>query len=205
MRRTLVSAVGLLTAVLLLPASALAAAPENDVHPGLTIESLPFTHSTDTTDAEIHAMEPAPECSLGSPTAWSVWYNFTPDADVELIADTFGSDYDTVIDVWQGMPADDFFDPHFEALPYIGCNNNTADSLQSQLRFSATGGELYLIRVTGIDGGGLLTFHLAQAPRPLPNVAMRPTAPESRALTILLGMMFLGLSASRLLRISPQT
>lgn len=162
-----------LTLLIAMPAVAAAAAPENDVHPGIVITALPFTHTVDTTEAQIHAMEMSATCFVGG-TA-SVWYSFTPDADISVVADTFGSDYDTVLDVRTGTLTDDFFDPGFQSLTTVACNDDT-DGQQSRVSFTASAGTRYLIRVLGAEGGGALTFNLAAAAT-MPNAAVaRPTA-----------------------------
>jgi hypothetical protein len=135
--------------------------PPNDNPPGIVISSLPFTHSTDTTGAQIHADEPNSTCILlGSE---SVWYYLTPSADLTLTADTFGSDYDTVIDVFQGSLSSDLGDPGFDDLTALTCNDNSGGSLQSQVVFATVPGEGYVIRVNNPLEvfGGALTFHLS--------------------------------------------
>jgi hypothetical protein len=133
--------------------------PVNDDPPGIDVTSLPFTHSTDTTLGQIHAMEPSPNRFLGG--GQSVWYAYTPSENLTLVADTTGSDYDTVIDVMQGTLSDDVNLP-FEQLQEVVCNDNAADALQSEVVFAATAGQPYLIRVmsAGEALGGKLTFHL---------------------------------------------
>lgn len=157
---------------LALPAAAFTAVPENDLPPGIEVTALPFTHSTDTELAEIHAMEPNSTCVLLGPN--SVWYNFTAAADQLLVVDTIGSDFDTVIDVFQGTLSANPDDP-FDALTVVGCNDNDGASLQSRLTFAVTTGETYLIRVNDPSNGtgGSLTLNLAAAaagetPAPVP-------------------------------------
>ena len=63
--------------------------PDNDNLPGLIIPSdaLPFTHMVDTTRATRQEGE-TDECVSGG----TVWYQFTPDVDMEVTANTEGSD-----------------------------------------------------------------------------------------------------------------
>jgi len=63
--------------------------PANDDFPGIEITELPFTHTADTTYATSDG-----QASVIGPT---VWYNYTPEEDVELWADTLDSDYNAVI------------------------------------------------------------------------------------------------------------
>ena len=186
LRRILV----ILALSLALPMPVAAAPPPNDVHPGIAIESLPFSHTTTTVEAEIHAMEMSPTCVVGSTN--SVWYTFAPATGVNVVADTFGSNYDTVIDVRRGTLTDDFFDPGFEDLADVGCNDNAGGGLQSQLAFTAEAGQNYLIRVSSYEAdGGSLSFRLVGT---LPNVAMaRPAEVGVRGLAVI-GLMLIGVA-----------
>src|SRR5687768_14618221 len=170
-----VSALSACILTLALPAAAFAAVPQNDLPAGIDVTALPFTHSIDTEDADIHAMEPSSICgSLGGGN--SVWYNFTAAADEQLVVDTIGSDYDTGIDVYRGTLSANPDDP-FDALTVVGCNDNASASLQSRVVFAVATGQSYLIRVNARGGatGGSLTLHLAAAdagetPAPVPTV-----------------------------------
>jgi hypothetical protein len=67
------------------------------------------------------------------------------------VADTFGSNYDTVLSVWTGSPGT--FAP-------VACNDDTG-SLQSQVSFAATSGTTYFFMVTAFgNDGGTLVFNL---------------------------------------------
>jgi hypothetical protein len=168
----------LLGLALTVPGAVMASTPINDVHPGLTIEAIPFVQTIDTTGASIYALEPSPTCRSG--TTNSVWYNFTPSADVDVVADTVGSDYDTVIDVFTGTVNADFT---VSALLSVGCNNDAGAGTQSELSFHATAGERYLIRVSAVGGfGGFLTFHLNPA---VADASMAQPTPLGAVLTVL--------------------
>jgi hypothetical protein len=138
----------------------IAAAPSNDEPPGVAITTLPFVDTTNTTRAQIHAMELASPCGSGSQ---SVWYSFTAAADATLVADTSGSDYDTILDVWEGALTADRSDPGFEALKPLACNDNADGSVQSGVVFAPVAGRSYVIRVsTALDAtGGTLVFRLS--------------------------------------------
>jgi putative zinc finger protein len=139
----------------------IAAAPANDSPPGIAILNLPFSNSTDTTLAQIHAMEPASVCGSGTQ---SVWYSYTAGQAATLVADTFGSGYDTILDIWTGSLTNDYLNPGFETLVPLVCNDNAGASVQSEVVFAVTPGVSYVIRVTtgsNTGGGGALTFHLA--------------------------------------------
>jgi hypothetical protein len=176
-----VSAV-LIALSLALPALVLAAPPPNDLPPGIEVVDLPYTFTTDTTEAEIHAMEPNSTCILLG--GHSVWFRFAAPREMSLVVDTFGSEYDTVIDVFEGTLIDG--DDPFARLDAIACNDNAGDSPQSQLTFRARAGESYLIRVNNPLEvfGGPLTFHLRAGT--IPDVAMERPSP-----LVSLGMMLL--------------
>jgi hypothetical protein len=75
-----------------------------------------------------------------------VWFTFTPTSSQDLTADTFGSGYDTVLDVYQRGKL-------------IDCNDDaglTGCNLCSLVGFMATAGRTYYFKVAafgGSDGG----------------------------------------------------
>ena len=72
--------------------------PNDNFADASPIASLPFTSSLSTDAATSEAGEPSPCGSI----AKTVWYSFTPGADVSITANTFGSDYDTVLAAYTG-------------------------------------------------------------------------------------------------------
>jgi hypothetical protein len=85
----------------------------------------------------------------------SIWYKYTPASSGWLQIDTFGSNYDTVLEVFSGPAA-----PTFANLASVACNDDTAGGAQSALTFQATGGTVYYIVVRSFGGGvgGALKF-----------------------------------------------
>jgi len=73
----------------------------------------------------------------------SHWYKFTATDDAAVIARTCGSDYDTVLSVHSGCPADENNE--------LGCNDDGCD-LQSEVAFNVAEGQVYLVRVAGYRG-----------------------------------------------------
>jgi hypothetical protein len=136
--------------------------PANDDPPGIAITELPFVDTTNTTRAQIHAMEGASTCGSGSR---SVWYSFISPADAVLVADTIGSDHDTILDVWEGALVSDPMSPGFENLTPLVCSDDIGDSVQSEVVFAVARGQSYVIRVSaGLESsGGSLAFHLGPA------------------------------------------
>jgi hypothetical protein len=146
----------LLAAVLLLlsVAGAQDAPGNDDIDEAAAITSLPFTDALDTTEATTAPDDP--DCVGNGPT---VWYAFTPAADVFVAADTFGSDYDTTLSVYTGERG---------ALTQIACNDDF-NSLQSAVLFEATAGTTYFIMVGSFASGpgGSLIFSIDVAPPPI--------------------------------------
>jgi PKD repeat protein len=159
-RRVLV--VALLGLAAFLPAgSALAqGAPANDDFSNATIISaLPFTNNVDTTGATSAADDPA-----GCGNNGSVWYAFTPSQTEAITANTFGSNYDTILSVFTGTRG---------ALTLVACNDDSAGTLQSEVDFTATAGTTYFFMISqccgsGGSGGGQLAFNVS-APTPPAN------------------------------------
>jgi hypothetical protein len=134
------------------PASA--APPANDDFDQATaIGSRPFTDSLNTSEATLAGDDPY--CSDEDDT---VWYSFTPASNMQVGANTFGSDYDTTLSVWTGSR---------RALTEIACNDDWEWSgggfSQSRVSFSAVAGQTYYFMVasySGTTGGRNLVFTL---------------------------------------------
>ena len=93
----------LLIAALAMATVAPASAPPNDSCGGaIVIESAPFSLAANTVEATTDADDVTATscgCTLDS---HSVWYSFTPSADVTVALDTFGSSYNTVLKAFAG-------------------------------------------------------------------------------------------------------
>jgi hypothetical protein len=89
-------------ALLLLSAAVAHAAPANDdIASATVIPGLPFADDPlDTTEATTAPDDP--DCVGNGPT---VWYAFTPAADVSVLVNTFGSDYDTTLSAYTDSPS----------------------------------------------------------------------------------------------------
>ena len=125
--------------------------PSNDDFAAATlIDTLPFTDTVSTLSATTESGE-ADDC--GFSVGGTVWYAFTPLSDETFVADTFGSEYDTVLAV---------FEESQEEL--LACNDDSG-GLQSRLIFDATADTTYYIQAGGLVGdAGSLTFNLDVAP-----------------------------------------
>jgi len=111
--------------------------PDNDnFADASTIPDLPYNAVQSTTGATLEPFEPNFACA---PVVSSVWYAFTPAADVRVDADTFGSDYDTVLAVFTGTGLGD--------LQSVGCNDQAGGN-QSRLVLNLTGGRTYYFQIS---------------------------------------------------------
>ena len=129
-----VLSVSLVLSLGLLQFSMALAQPTNDDFDGATEVTLPFTDTINTTEATTAEDDPSPTCVETSST---VWYAFTPTATMTIDANTFGSDYDTILAVFTGTRG---------ALTEIACNDD-ADSLQSKVVFEAEAGNTYYFMI----------------------------------------------------------
>ena len=99
------------------------------------------------TGTNVNATTQADEQNLEN-TGSTVWWFVDADVDGELTIDTFGSNYDTQLHVYE-------YSPNFADLNLIA-NNDDTGGLQSQVIFMAAAGQCYEIRVGGYTstGGG---------------------------------------------------
>jgi hypothetical protein len=116
------------------------------------VASLPFTVGLSTADATSEVGEP----SACGGIAHTVWYSFTPSANVSITANTFGSNFDTLLAAYTGTSLSN--------LTAIACNDQSAGGNQSQISFAAAAGATVFFQVGGFFGDtGNLTLNLAQA------------------------------------------
>ncbi|HZN74196.1 MAG TPA: PKD domain-containing protein [Micromonosporaceae bacterium] len=139
-------------ALTLVGSTAALAQPTNDDFASATvITSLPFTTAQDTSEATSDPSDPV-ECYNNG----SVWYAYTASADTTIDANTFGSNYDTVLSAWTGSQG---------SLTLLACNDD-AGSLQSRISFAASAGTTYYFMVSfccghGGTGGGSLQLSVS--------------------------------------------
>ena len=134
-----------------------AVAPPNDGFPGQVISAVPFQGSGNNFDATAEAGEQRP-CDMSSNT---IWFNFTPTRDMLLVADTFGSSFDTVMAAYTGSS--------LFSLEVLACNDQAQRSNQSRVAVQAVAGQTYYFQVGGwaFDSStGFITFHLAETTAP---------------------------------------
>ncbi|BAP56873.1 CHU large protein [Thioploca ingrica] len=119
----------------------LAAPPNDNLNTALTIKTLPYTHQQDTVDASNEANEVAPRCSTEAKN--SVWYQYAPTSNQDIVFNTLGSSYDTVLSVWQGKT---------HPLTPISCNDENSSTPQSQVRVHLEKDTTYYLNVSGYTG-----------------------------------------------------
>jgi len=176
-KKRLLSVLALL--VLFASAPALAQPPANDDFDAATvISSLPFEEWANTAEATNASDDP--DLFPGA----TVWYSFTPLTDTSLEANTFGSEYDTMLFVWIGDRG---------SLQLIDYNDDAGGGLESRVRFAAAAGTTYHLMVGSFGGspGGNLHFFMDVAPPPPPPLDLSfdidPTGsfdPKSRVVKI---------------------
>jgi hypothetical protein len=90
-----------------------------------------------------------------------VWYAFTPTADVSVLIETLGSDYNTTLSVYT-----DVFTGSKSTPLLVDCAYNPFPSQRSALAFQALAGKTYFIQVGSLGPalGGNLTFNATEFP-----------------------------------------
>jgi len=114
-----------------------------DATPISEVTNLPFDTTAATQDGPHHC--------LYSPNRW---YCYTPSCTGEATASTAGSSFDTMLAVYEGCDCDLIEDTLIE------CNDDTANSRQSEVVFDVVAGNQYMIEVGGYaleTGLGVLT------------------------------------------------
>ena len=142
---------------LYLPITVTPPAPVNDDFGSpVVFSSIPSTYSEDATYAT-----PAPDDPWCYGNAQSVWFAYTPQTNIRLEANTFGSGDDTTLSVYTGSRG---------AFTQIACNDDAGGTLQSRVRFDATAGTTYYFMVAAPNlpllTSANLVFNLLQAPPP---------------------------------------
>jgi Putative Ig domain len=132
----------------------IAAPPLNDDFSSpIVIDQFPYTHVQMTTKATSAYDDPF--CAGSNRT---VWYSFTPQSDMRVEFNTFGSDYDTTLSVYTGPRG---------ALNQIACNDNATGLAQSRVRFDAKAGVTYYVMAGTYYywvSAGRLQLNLLEAP-----------------------------------------
>jgi hypothetical protein len=136
----------------------LAAAPSNDDFAGATvIPGLPYSETLDTSEATSDPSDAELNTECGAPALdASVWYTFTPTADMAVLVDVSASDYSAGVFVATGSPG--AFGPVEACGP-------------GMVVFSAVAGTTYALMIIddqqdGTGNGGTLELSVTEAPPP---------------------------------------
>ena len=150
--------------------------PSNDTCSGAVSipswASWPQVYRQDTRGATAPGSDPT-SCG-GEHDSHSVWYRWVAPSDGTLAAATCGSNFDTVLTIWEGAACDVFGSP-------LGCSDDSC-SVQSQLTVGVHAGTAYLIKVASYgddDGGDLqlrVEFTVPATATPTPSPTPTPTA-----------------------------
>jgi|GEM_PF-3939263 len=139
------------------------------------INSLPYIITQSTRGATIEAGEPT--YPIGSNNGSSVWFSFKPASTGIFSIDTYGSDYDTVLHV---------FEKGTVVIPMQGDDDEPApNNTQSKVIFTGKSNVTYLISVThyGNGSGGSLKLNMALVPCASTSLCFTATSPWYRPLT----------------------
>jgi len=162
------------------PAASAVAAPSNDAFgSAVDLTTVPASRNGSNSGATLEPGEPTPCGEIGA----TVWYRLTTSADVNVVADTLGSGYDTVLAAYTGAS--------LQALEDLDCNDDTDENLQSRVGFSARAGEPVYLQLGGFDGdtgsfklnlavGGALSGSVTdQQGAPLDQICVQAIAPTA--------------------------
>lgn len=111
-------------------------------------DTIDVRNATTSDDSPIR---PTSFCPEGGIFEKSVWYSFTAPADGYLTISTQGSNYDTIMSVWQGSRG---------AAYQVGCNDDDRypNLLTSTIGGWVRAGTTFRIQVAAWDDGGTLVF-----------------------------------------------
>ena len=172
------------------------AAPGNDnFGSATTISSSSFTTTEDTSGATPDGTPVPSTCTQGAASngdSNSVWFKYTPSANVTAQIDTLGSAYDTILSVWTGSSA--------SGLTNVACNDDIVTGINrvSQLTQNLSGNTTYYIMVSAyglpvLDGsgnetsiigdGGKLTLNMSTGAAPALSFTSSASAPNPATVT----------------------
>jgi hypothetical protein len=142
----------------------------NDFSSGATpVGTLPFSTTQDTTNATSSAGDPAHSCT-GQADGKTVWFQYTATFSGNLMIDTEGSAYDTVLSVYRANSSTE-----------LACNDDTDADLQSALGVQVTSGQTYWIEVSawGQNSGGAMVLNINANNQPAQAIPVNQTVYEN--------------------------
>lgn len=155
----------------LLVSTAAVAQPANDNFAAAIVLS---GTSFNTTGSNVNATREVGEpLHAGNSTPATVWWRWTAAANSDVIIDTIGSNFDTILAVYAGSAVN--------ALTQVAVNDD-ASGLQSRVNFVASAGQTYQIVVAGFSTAtGNITLNLAAGSMP-PTISSSPAAGSTLSL-----------------------
>ena len=131
-----------------------AAPPNDNFANAIVLTGASATRAGDTNvEATLEAGEP--DTVADGPALNSVWYAWTAPANGQVVVDLRTSSYDTLLAAYTGGAVN--------ALTEVASNDDFGNSSQSRIRFQATSGTIYRIRVDGFNGDtGTINLNLHQ-------------------------------------------
>ena len=128
--------------------------PVNDTFSGALSVAMGSVSTVSTVNTSLQDVEPGSSCS--DAVGHTVWYRYVPTTDRTVVASTVGSDFDTVLTVWNGT--------EINSLESIACNDDRGVDLQSRVKFTMQAGLTYYFQIGGYHGdSGNLTFNFRKA------------------------------------------
>lgn len=124
----------------------LAIASNNDFDNATIVTNVPFRITVNAFEADVPDPNDDPastKCGL-NPGLATVWYAYTPAANILVHMDTIGSNYDTYLAVWTGSRG---------SLTEVACNDDASTTVfQSAIDIQLTAGTTYYIEVAQFNG-----------------------------------------------------
>ncbi|MHB8520886.1 MAG: immunoglobulin domain-containing protein [Limisphaerales bacterium] len=139
--------------------------PSNDSCGGTVVIATDSYTNTQSTLNATATGDVVPSCSNAA-SFNAVWYAYTPSAPGQLVVDTVGSDFDTLLAVYTGT---------CNALSEVGCDDNSGGNQTSKLTIPVVAGTTYYIAAGGVGGNkGNLVIHVNYGVPAPPDITNQP-------------------------------
>ncbi|MEO7804494.1 MAG: carboxypeptidase-like regulatory domain-containing protein [Actinomycetota bacterium] len=143
--RKLAAVVALVVGLSAMP-SALAEVPSNDNLGQAEVVTTPFADITNTGEATTEVGEPITNCDM-RPTQATIWYSFTAATDTKLFVNTNGSDFDTIVAVYEKQYVPSIYNvTGFEGMYLHSCED---PGIEDEFTVRAYEGDTYYFQVGG--------------------------------------------------------
>ena len=145
----------------------------NDEILGATLVSAwPYGSTEDTRTATSNVSDPVHSCGTRGRDSNTVWFRFVSTFNGTVWVSTVNSNYDTVLSAYAGTSS---------VGPQLACNDDSNGTMQSDISFSVSSGQSYLIEVSAYgatSAGGTLILTVAPAAAPVVT-----TQPQNQTIT----------------------